>query len=97
MSILRRIRKAVRERRASLSDHALEELDDDNLTLADIREVLMNGRVHERLDDDPRGVRYVVSGHVDDQEIEVVCRFLANDILWIITVYVVDLPESDDD
>lgn len=40
MSILRRIRKAIRARQVELSDHALEEMDDDDLTLVDIRTVL---------------------------------------------------------
>jgi hypothetical protein len=93
MSIARRIRKAIRERRAAVSDHALEEIDDDSLTLADVRSVLSNGVLRERREDDPRGTRYVIRGVVDNQEVEVVCRFLASDILWVITVYVVKETE----
>lgn len=40
-AILRRIQRAVRERRYIVTDHALEEADDDNLTLDDIIFVLL--------------------------------------------------------
>ena len=41
--VLRRIQRSVRERKYQMTDHALEEADADNLTLDDIRNVLLNG------------------------------------------------------
>ena len=43
--ILARIRNAVRERRYQFTDHALEEADNDDLTLDDILDVLLNGEL----------------------------------------------------
>lgn len=89
--ILARIRRAVREKRYQMTDHALEEADDDELTLDDILDVLLNGELDWTYKDDPRGTRYVIRGDVDDDEVDVVCRFRQDGTLLIIlTVYVVD-------
>ncbi len=89
--ILIRIRRAVRERRYQMTDHALEEADADDLTLDDIRNVLLNGDLDSIYSDDSRGVRYVIRGDVSENEIDVVCRFRSDgSLLIIITVYVVD-------
>jgi len=65
-------------------------MDEDDLTEADVRQALLQGRVVARLSDDPRGSRFVVHGTPKDDvaEIEVVCRFLPSGLLPIITVYV---------
>ena len=89
--ILARIRQAVREKRYLMTDHALEEADDDNLTLDDILQVLLTGALDSIYTDDPRGARYVVRGDVDESEVDVVCRFRQDgSLVIIITVYVVD-------
>jgi hypothetical protein len=89
--VLSRIRQAVREKRYQMTDHALDEADEDDLTLDDILNVLLNGEIDSIYTDDPRGTRYVVRGDVDEDEVDVACRF-RNDgkLLIIITVYVVD-------
>lgn len=89
--ILARIRSAVREKRYQMTDHALEEADDDDLTLDDILDVLLNGDLDSTYTDDPRGPRYVIRGDVDEDEVDVVCRFRHDGtLLIIVTVYVVD-------
>jgi hypothetical protein len=89
--ILKRIQQAVREKRYQMTDHALEEADADDLTLDDILDVLLNGDLDSTYTDDPRGPRYVVRGDVDEDEVDVVCRFRSDGtLLIIITVYVVD-------
>lgn len=89
--VLRRIRRAVRERQYQMTDHALEEADADNLTLDDIRNVLLNGDLDSTYIDDPRGPRYVIRGDVDENPVDVVCRFRSDGrLLIIITIYVVD-------
>jgi hypothetical protein len=91
IEILARIRSAVHEKRYQMTDHALEEADDDDLTLDDILHVLLNGELDSTYTDDPRGTRYVIRGDVDDDEVDVVCRFRQDGtLLIIITVYVVD-------
>lgn len=90
MSGLTRIRKAIRERRVAFSDHALEEMDDDSLTLSDIYQVLSHGRIHRTEIRDRRGVRYVIGDTLNKGEsVEAVCRFLPSGVLLVITVYVV--------
>jgi hypothetical protein len=74
-----------------MTDHALEEADEDDLTLNDILSVLLNGDLDSTYTDDPRGTRYVIRGDVDENEVDVVCRFRQDGtLLIIITVYVVD-------
>lgn len=73
-----------------MTDHALEEADADELTLDDIRRVLMAGDLESTYTADPRGPRHVVSGFVADRQVAVVCRFHHDGrILIIITAYVV--------
>ena len=64
-AILTRIRRAVREKRYQMTDHALEEADNDDLTLDDILDVLLNGELDSTYTHDPRGPRYVVRGDVE--------------------------------
>lgn len=89
--ILKRIRRAVREKRFQMTDHALEEADADDLTLEDIRELLLHGDLEATYTDDSRGPRYVIRGYVNEDEADVVCRFRSDGMLLIIiTVYAVD-------
>jgi len=88
--VLLRIRRAVRERRLLFTDHALEEADADQLTLAAILDVLLYGYLWAVYTEDHRGTRYVIRDAVDAREAEVVCRFREDgSLLIIITVYVV--------
>ena len=90
---LRRIRGAVRRGKYEFTLHALEEMDEDDLSESDVQSVLLRGHVKAQLVDDPRGVRFVVRGtpQGSDIEIDVVCRFLPSGLSRIITVY---QPES---
>ncbi len=86
---IKRIRRAIRNGRYQYTVHALEEMDEDNLDEADVRQAVLHGDISTELTDDPRGIRFVVRGVTLDQnrEIEVVCRFLPSGLLRIITVY----------
>jgi hypothetical protein len=87
---LRRIRRAAREERYEFTQHAVEEMDEDDLTDAEVREVLLRGHVIRELSDDARGERFVLRGRPrgrEQAEVEVVCRFLCSERLRIITVY----------
>jgi hypothetical protein len=89
--ILTRIRRAVREKRYQVTDHALEEADADDLTLDDILDILLDGDLDSTYTDDPRGPRYVIRGDMGEDEVDVVCRFRSDGkLLIIITVDVVD-------
>jgi len=88
--ILVRIRSAVYDKRYIFTDHALEEADADNLSLDDVLTVLLTGDLESEDTDDPRGIRYIVRGVIDDIEIDVICRWRDDGtLLIIITVYVV--------
>src|SRR5262249_9402400 len=41
----------------TISNHAKEEMSDDNLTAADVEQVLLTGRIRKRFTRDPRGER----------------------------------------
>ncbi|MHB8877808.1 MAG: DUF4258 domain-containing protein [Myxococcaceae bacterium] len=90
--IIRRIRRCVREGRYEFSVHALEEMDEDDLTEPDARNVLLRGVIVAELTDDPRGARYLVRGTTKGlpEEVAVVCRFLPSGRLRVITVYTLE-------
>lgn len=89
---IKRIRRAIREDRYRFTTHALDEMDEDGLSDADVRQVLLHGRLVAKLTDDPRGTRFVVCGALSDKdiEVEVVCRFLPSGLMRIITVYALE-------
>ncbi len=85
------IRRAIRQGRYEFTMHALEEMDEDDLTEADVRRALLDGELRASLTDDPRGIRFVVRGVSYGVEVEVVCRFLLSGLMRIVTVY---MPEK---
>lgn len=89
---IRSIRRAIREGRYTFTSHALEEMDEDDLTHDDVCEALLHGKQTNVLTDDPRGLRFVIQGTLADQaiQVEIVCRFLPSGLLRIITVYVIE-------
>jgi hypothetical protein len=89
---LKKIRREFRDLNFEFTIHALEEMDEDNLSLEDVRWAILHGAINAQLTDDPRGVRFVVRGPVKDykREIDVVCRFLPSGLLRIITMYQID-------
>jgi len=86
---IRRIRRAIRTGLYEFTAHALDEMDEDDLTEEDVRDVVLCGRVERTLTDDPRGARFVVRAMPPGrtEPTEVVCRFLPSGRLRIITVY----------
>ena len=83
------IRRAIRNDHYQYSNHALEEMDADDLLEENVRHAIFHGEVVATLADDPRGIRFVVQGREQFglRIIEVVCRFLPSGLLRIITVY----------
>ena len=88
MSIIARFRTAVRANRYEYSQHALEEMNEDDLADLDVRQAILNGGVRHELTDDPRSMRYVIKGESNGVDIEVVARLISGDWARIITVYV---------
>ncbi|MCI0334971.1 MAG: DUF4258 domain-containing protein [Planctomycetes bacterium] len=86
---LERIRNAVLDHRYSLSEHAYDEMDQDNLDVLDVEAAILAGRIEQTLTKDPRGTRYVVVGKATDEAtvVGVVVRFVEHDELLVLTVY----------
>ncbi|MEK7728572.1 MAG: DUF4258 domain-containing protein [candidate division KSB1 bacterium] len=88
MTAIEKIRKAIREQRYRISSHANEEMSDDNLEALDVEQALLTGVIAHKFTRDPRGTRYEVIGTIGDQrQVGVVCRFLQDQTLLIITAY----------
>ena len=89
---IERIRGAVLSQSYAFSEHAYDEMTEDNLDVLDVEAALLTGKIEQVLTHDPRGTRFVVHGVATDQETQVgvVTRFVQDDMLLIITVYQID-------
>ena len=90
--ILERLRTRIRERRYVVTLHALDEMDEDALSVFDVERAILTGEVIERQRDRAtREWKYVVRGSaVDGRQIVVVSKLGYIDRLVIITVWVDD-------
>jgi len=88
LSILR-IRNLIRSLNYVVSLHAAEELEDETLTILDLENILLTGRIVERQRDrKTREVKVVVRGDtLDGREAEAVVKIGAGGTLYVITVY----------
>lgn len=86
---LERIRNAILDHRYSMSEHAYEEMEADNLDVLDVEAAVLTGKIEELLTHDSRGTRFVVVGSATDKKtpVAVVARFVEHDQLLVITVY----------
>ncbi len=86
---LERIREAVLDQRYALSEHAYDEMDQDNLDVLDVEAAILTGHIEQTLTRDPRGTRYVIVGKATDEAttVGVVVRFVEHDQLLVLTVY----------
>ena len=84
-----RVRDLVRSVNYVVSLHAAEELEDDNLTILDLENILLTGRVVERQKDrGTRETKTVIRGRIlDDREGEAVVKVNLAGILYVVTVY----------
>lgn len=88
MDIPQRLLKLILARRYQMTDHAIESLDEDDLTLNDIIACLANGRRRRSW---PREHKYEIEGtSVDGRRLRVVIRLIDGNLLRIITVYEVE-------
>lgn len=88
MKTLQKIRQKIIEKDYYLSDHAEEEMLDDELERVDIENAIIKGRIEKKLTEDIRGTRYRIEGPArDGRIIHVVCRFKEQGNLVLITAY----------
>lgn len=86
-----RLRELIRSRNYVISLHGAEELEDDNLTIHDLENIVLTGRVVERQKDrTTRETKIVTRGRtLDDREAEAVAKVGPTGTLYVITVYLV--------
>ena len=89
---IERIRESVLSQCYTFSEHAYDEMTEDNFDVLEVEAALLTGTMEQVLTHDSRGTRYVVHGVATDQETQVgvVMRFVQSDMLLIITVYQID-------
>jgi hypothetical protein len=84
-----RVRDLVRSLNYVVSLHAAEELEDDNLTILDLENIILTGRIVKRQRDrQTRETKILIRGRsLDGREAEVVVKPGPTGALYIITVY----------
>ncbi len=89
-TILRQIQTSVRTGRYVMTVHAEEEMNDDALSIFDVEAAILNGAITERQQDDKTGEwKFLISGKSSAHiSIEVVTKLRPNDVVVILTVYV---------
>ncbi len=85
MNITRRLLNLLLARRYQITDHALESLDEDDLTFNDVVSGVASGRRRRSW---PRQRKYEIEGRsVDGRRVRVVARLIGARLVRIITVY----------
>ena len=84
-----RIRERIRLQQYDMAAHAMEEMAEDFLTILDVEEAVLSGKVVRVEKEDPRGTKYIIVGTALDQQtpVGVVGRFASSGRYLIITVY----------
>ncbi|MDQ3756146.1 MAG: DUF4258 domain-containing protein [Acidobacteriota bacterium] len=88
--ILNQMRRKVRALQYVMTLHAEEEMDSDGLSIFDVEQAILTGRISERQRDTETGEwKYLVEGKsVEDRDVVVVSKLSLTSKLIIITVYV---------
>jgi hypothetical protein len=88
MTILQKIQQCIINRNYYLSSHAEEEMLDDDLERKDVDNAILKGRMDKKMTHDIRGTGYRIEGAArDGRLIHVLCRFMEDANLILITVY----------
>ena len=84
-----RIRNLVRSLNYVVSVHGTEELEDDNLTILDLENIVLSGRIVARQKDrETRESKIVIRGRaLDGREAEAIVKISLSGVLYFITVY----------
>jgi hypothetical protein len=88
--ILKQMREKVRALQYVMTLHAEEEMDSDGLSIFDVEQAILTGRIFERQKDVETGQwKYLIKGEsIDGADVVTVCRLSLTSKLIIITVYV---------
>lgn len=90
--VLERFRSRIRERRYVVTVHALDEIDEDALSVFDVERAILTGEIIQRQrDPTTREWKYLVRGNaIDGRQIVVVTKLGLTDKLVVITAWVND-------
>ena len=88
--MLRRLCEKIRTRQYVMTLHAVDEMEDDGLTIFDVEKTILSGKIVERQKDNVTGEwKYLIKSQaIIDLEIVVVTKLSPTGRLGIITVYV---------
>jgi hypothetical protein len=88
--ILKRMREKVRALQYVMTLHAEEEMDSDDLSIFDVEQAILTGRIIERQKDTETSEwKYLIKGKsVEDRDVVTVSKLSSTGRLIIITVYV---------
>lgn len=91
--ILNRIRDLIRERRYILTIHALDEMDDEGLTVFDVEQVILTGEITERQrEKTSQEWKYIIQGKtIENFDAGIVVKISPTGKLVVITVYLEEL------
>ena len=82
------IKQAIRDDGYRYSRHGDQERQNDNLTLIQVAQALLNGRILEQYTDTGRGVSCLVTGFADDGiPIHVVCGCMVKTLVIITSIF----------
>ena len=71
--------------------HFFEEMAEDYLTFADIKQAINNDHIRQKFTRDPRGIRYEIVGNATSgKEIAIICRIKSTGKLLFITTYALE-------
>jgi hypothetical protein len=87
--ILKRFRERIRAGRFVVTLHAVEELEDEGLSVFDVEHAILTGKItHRQKDEETREWKYLISGRsLSLEEVVVVAKLSPSDKLVIITIY----------
>ncbi|MBA7544785.1 hypothetical protein ES705_37146 [subsurface metagenome] len=87
--LLSEIKKAVKEGRVRITDHADEEMAKDRLAYREVRDAISKGEIIETYADDKPFPSCLVYGKHNEKHIHAVCAYSEKDkIVVLITVYI---------
>ncbi len=89
LRILKKLLDCIRHNQYVVSVHAVEELEEDDLSIFDLERAVLNGDIVERQKDKKSGEwKYVVRGNaIDGRQVVVITKFGPTGKAIIITVF----------
>ena len=85
---LKRIQRLVKSGKFVMTDHAIDEMNEDNLMFADIKNIVATGEIiNVRRDERSNEKKYNIAGEtLECYQAEIICKVISDVV--IITVYV---------